>query len=66
MSVIGRLDKQVDDLLITPLSRKPHANDDAGTKQPSPVLPAQIRERRDEEDRREDTGDREELPVWLL
>ena len=66
MSVIGRLDGQVDDVLIKPLSKKGErvgANEDAPA-QPSAPPPA------DAESPAGDATDRErpprELPVWLL
>ena len=65
MPVIGRLDEQVDDLLIKPLSKK-GALEDAPARvreRPAAAPPAPTGEHP------EATGDnsaRQELPVWLL
>lgn len=62
MSVIGRLDEQVDAVLITPVSRK----------RPAPEPPAKPRAENsntpvDEESSiREKTEYDRELPVWML
>jgi hypothetical protein len=75
MPVIGRLDKQVDDVLITPVGNKSSRDDgDAGTRDDererargeSHTLEHDEGERveraRDDLQRRDD----ESLPVWLL
>ncbi|HVF51547.1 MAG TPA: hypothetical protein VNA19_15775 [Pyrinomonadaceae bacterium] len=65
MSVIGRLDKQVEDVLISPLSKTRPAPEKVPSVEPSKDTPA------------ESVGDvgasegqtsreRAELPVWLL
>lgn len=64
MSVIGRLDPQVEDVLINPASeRRP-----AARKVPAPEPPAAepAPPPREDEDAAPDEGDRRELPVWLL
>ena len=65
MSVIGRLDKQVDEILITPLSKSrrdedrpaPERGPEGDSRPPTPVENADV----DESAPRAD-----ELPVWLL
>jgi len=65
MPVIGRLDEQVHDVLITPVSKRRRGGDDDDA----------ARGRRDEPERRppppkppedESRVPRDELPVWLL
>jgi hypothetical protein len=65
MSVIGRMDEQVDEILIKPLSNSPHAGDrtapasereDASRPAPRSESPSE-----DETIEKDD-----ELPVWLL
>lgn len=62
MPVIGRLDEQVNEVLITPLEKRrapePAPADD-GRRQPAP-------EPSDGETARETPGAPGELPVWLL
>ena len=65
MPVIGRLDRQVDEVLITPLERgrepeRPDAS--AGDAQPPPPPP----ETQDEPPADETSRAPGELPVWLL
>ena len=66
MSVIGRLDGQVDDVLIKPLSKK---GGRAGTREDAPAQPPAPRPA-DAESPADDAPERErppqELPVWLL
>jgi hypothetical protein len=67
MSVIGRLDEQVDAVLIAPLARK--GEKDASTAQPhentsrSQTATGTTRETEDSNDT---PARRDELPVWLL
>jgi hypothetical protein len=63
MSVISRLDDQVNEILITPLQRK--NNQEANVQevvQPSPCETTQVEPDSSEKKRAE----RETLPVWLL
>ena len=65
MSVIGRLDKQVEDVIISPVSKRHGdggpARHDAGEAPPPEAPPtAQTPEEV------ESSADRGELPVWLL
>ena len=68
MSVIGRLDDQVEAVLINPLKRRERRDDaEAERDAPSPRPPTASHEERDEsarDERRE--GDAASLPVWLL
>ncbi len=61
MSVIGRLDDQVDEILITPLSKRRRDEEPAPPPSPEadppPVEPA---------DKDETSAKEDELPVWLL
>ena len=64
MPVIGRLDDQVEAILINPLKRRP-SPDEEGREQPA--IPAPVAEERDDanapaEKREADPA----LPVWLL
>jgi hypothetical protein len=63
MSVIGRLDGQVDEILITPLQRKNNQEvNEQEDEKASSREPTQI-----ESDSSRKIGDkRDELPVWLL
>jgi hypothetical protein len=62
MSVIGRLDEQVDALLISPLGKKRDAPEPA----PQPVK-EEANTQPDKESSAPESGARaEELPVWLL
>lgn len=72
MPVIGRLDKQVDDILITPVGNKSsredanerlRGDDTERARDESHALERGVRVERAREDRR--THD-ESLPVWLL
>ena len=64
MPVIGRLDDQVEAVLINPLRRQP-ATSEAEREQP--VIPAPVSE---ESERADSTAEKREaepaLPVWLL
>jgi hypothetical protein len=64
MPVIGRLDGQVDELIIRPISERrrgeepPTSDEDSGEPLPSPTThtPAS----------NQSSAERDELPVWLL
>ena len=63
MPVIGRLDGQVDEVLISPLERgrqRESSDAPAGDAQPPPPEPT------DESPRGETSPAPDELPVWLL
>jgi hypothetical protein len=73
MSVIGRLDGQVEEVIIKPVGRR-HAPDDTGATGDAPAPPHAARRdepretqpaERPDESRGERSGDGE-LPVWLL
>jgi hypothetical protein len=65
MSVIGRLDEQVNDILINPLSRR--RRDEEGPAPPSapgadpPPAPPDVTADKDET-----VAGHDELPVWML
>lgn len=64
MSVIGRLDDQVEAVLINPLKRErptPGTEERERSAQPAPASPE-----RDEEASEETREARDALPVWLL
>ena len=64
MSVIGRLDEQVEAVLINPLGRRERAPDEEAREEPQPPAPATV-----ERDEETPPGSRERdaaLPVWLL
>jgi hypothetical protein len=61
MPVIGRLDEQVNDILITPLERGREPE-----PAPAPEAPPAPPELVDDGDARETPRARAELPVWLL
>jgi hypothetical protein len=68
MSVIGRLDDQVEAVLINPLKRR-ERGDDAGVERdaPPPSPPTASHEEREEPARGErHEGDAATLPVWML
>jgi hypothetical protein len=67
MSVIGRLDDQVEAVLITPLKRehKPDA-EERDTPSPTPPSPAPSHAERDAESSGETREADAALPVWLL
>ena len=70
MPVIGRLDGQVDEVIISPISRRPreeevpptvHKNEEtSGPSDPRDRAPSQT------PDPDESSGEVDELPVWLL
>ena len=61
MSVIGRLDKQVDEILINPLSKRRRDDEEPPTPPtPEPDPPSEP-SNEDETSPKDD-----ELPVWLL
>ena len=63
MSVIGRLDDQVEAVLINPLKRERPAPDTEERERPALPAPAE-REAESSEETRE--ANSEALPVWLL
>lgn len=65
MPVIGRLDKQVDDTLISPIEKrnKPKTADDLVPTEPDEHAPTQTHTQATHESSK---NSREELPVWLL
>lgn len=66
MSVIGRMDKQVDDVLISPLARKPEPNQDAQVGDEKIILPDKQRSAREAPPAQARRTKKDELPVWLL
>jgi hypothetical protein len=64
MPVIGRLDRQVDEVIISPVSERrrggapPERDEDAPGPPPSPTTQTPAPP--------ESSADRDELPVWLL
>ena len=70
MPVIGRLDRQVDDVLIKPLSKRPAADADPEqvARRPQDPPPAERGEAAADADadERGHSAGRDELPVWLL
>ena len=66
MSVIGRLDRQVEDVLISPASKRRDERD-TPRREPAPAatLPPES-ERRPEPAEESAPRAREDLPVWLL
>ena len=69
MSVIGRLDEQVDAVLIAPLNRN-RPPQTAAQKQPSDEQASQsptgLQTPEDDESSQNERAEREGLPVWLL
>jgi hypothetical protein len=63
MSVIGRLDDQVDEVLITPLQRKNNQEANEQKDEQPPLREATQIESDSSEKKR---AERETLPVWLL
>lgn len=59
MSVIGRMDEQVDEILIKPLSKKQRGDEEAPTTSATDP-PSETT------DRDETSATRDELPVWML
>lgn len=66
MTVIGRLDKQVDDVLIRPLSKRPHAGEDSRTGGEQFTRTPPPEDSKSTEAESDAPAAREELPVWLL
>jgi hypothetical protein len=67
MSVIGRLDDQVEAVLIKPLKRRERRDDAEAERDAPPSLPnAPLREERDAESSGETRDTNATLPVWLL
>ncbi len=70
MTVIGRLDEQVNAVLIAPLKRKPGAAETAEQKEPAETEVAPERALPSARARRTDGAAHQraddELPVWLL
>jgi hypothetical protein len=73
MSVIGRLDEQVDDVLIAPLNKRTRQHSAPGTTQAEPVKdsaeapsPAETPAATDDRITGDVARGRDELPVWLL
>ena len=64
MSVIGRLDEQVEAVLINPLRRRERAPDEEARDEPA--TPAPATEERDAESSPETRERDAALPVWLL
>jgi len=61
MSVIGRLDKQVDEILINPLSKRRRDDEEPPTPPtPEPDPPSEPA------NKDETSAEDDELPVWLL
>ena len=63
MPVIGRLDKQVEELLINPTSKK---RDDDSAKKGPPAQAPPLEESDESTALDETVAQRDELPVWLL
>jgi hypothetical protein len=68
MSVIGRLDDQVEAVLINPLKRRERRRSDGEAEQDAPPLPPPVpsHEERDAESSEETRDTDAALPVWLL
>jgi hypothetical protein len=67
MSVIGRLDKQVEEVIIKPVGRPPAGEDNgASAPRPAPQEPAEATRPGPREKRRGGRPGAAELPVWLL
>lgn len=70
MSVIGRLDGQVEEVIINPVGRRrADVDDDAPPTQPAPREPADATTPEPREQPRDERDERDEaagLPVWLL
>jgi hypothetical protein len=64
MSVIGRLDEQVEEKLIKPVSKKRGADDAPMNSPPPQDTPTEEVEEAAALD--ENVAQRDELPVWLL
>ena len=66
MSVIGRLDGQVEEVIINPVGRRPAGRDDAPPARPAPPEPPEAATTEPRVERRDDRDEVAELPVWLL
>lgn len=70
MAVIGRLDDQVDSVLIAPLDRNRRRTTEAQGEQPENWQPSSSQMNSPAPDEAEgvqkEQAEREELPVWLL
>jgi hypothetical protein len=67
VSVIGRLDGQVEEVIINPIGRRPTSGeDDASAIPPAPQEPAETTTPEPGEQRRGERHEPAELPVWLL
>ncbi|HEY0098281.1 MAG TPA: hypothetical protein VGB76_04940 [Pyrinomonadaceae bacterium] len=67
MSVIGRLDDQVEAVLINPLKRRERIDDGEAVRDaptPTPAAPDEERDKRTPDERGE--RDAATLPVWML
>ena len=64
MSVIGRLDEQVDAVLISPVSRQ-RGREETNTPDARDEFP-KSEDPRAEETEHQNTREQERLPVWLL
>ena len=67
MPVIGRLDGQVEEVIIKPIGRRPaREDDDAPATRPAPQGPEETAHHEPLERRRGGRDEAAELPVWLL
>lgn len=73
MSVIGRLDEQVDAVLIRPLKKRGERQEETATApealthdRPEPSAPGQRQVPSGDENSRHQRPEPDELPVWLL
>lgn len=66
MSVIGRLDDQVEAVLINPLKRRERDDAEEARDAPSPPAPTPSNEERDAGSSPETRDAGDALPVWLL
>lgn len=65
MPVIGRLDDQVDEVLIKPLSKRRGVEDEQTTSKQAPLTESPT-EAEPQPATRDEKSEEEELPVWLL
>ena len=70
MPVIGRLDKQVGEVLIDPIGRRKRPRDEGDAPRTPAATRPHANEPTDDHERRDDEArprrDEEALPVWLL
>ena len=66
MSVIGRMDKQVEDVLISPLARNNNQNQEAETNDETTSPLARRQSERETAPAQKRRAEQDELPVWLL